>query len=407
MRKSILNVIRGCILLLATVLMVSCGNVDNALEDIINGGGSGGSGEGGGSSTINATAITLSQTLKVMKLGGDALSITVTFTPSDATDKTVTWESSDEAVATVENGVVTAKTNGIAKITAKSGELTATCEVFVGTLMAMGSSDYTANEYDILTGPIGNHLLTIPNNCKVAFDGLTTTETITCSGNATIILTDGSENTVTAPNNKPGIQVGGNGTTLTINAETAGTGTLTVHGGNNAAGIGTGNAYYYSSGLQCGNITISGGTVNATGKGDAAGIGTGPAVNGRNNECGAITISGGTVTATGGTNAAGIGTGIADGTSGYNKNICGAITIGANVKSVIAQRGEFSDLYKNNSIGKGVAYGGDQICGVIKFGSLDVHSGEDWTTTMADGNTYGELKLAISGDTWTLTPVAP
>ena len=41
MRKSILNVIRGCILLLATVLMISCGKGDNALEEIIKGGSSG------------------------------------------------------------------------------------------------------------------------------------------------------------------------------------------------------------------------------------------------------------------------------------------------------------------------------------------------------------------------------
>ncbi len=41
MRKSILNVIRGCILLLATVLLICCGNGDNALEEIIKGGSSG------------------------------------------------------------------------------------------------------------------------------------------------------------------------------------------------------------------------------------------------------------------------------------------------------------------------------------------------------------------------------
>lgn len=58
--------------------------------------------------------------------------LNVAFTPADTTDdKTVEWSSSDEKVATVENGVVTAKDFGTATITAKVGSLTATCKVIV------------------------------------------------------------------------------------------------------------------------------------------------------------------------------------------------------------------------------------------------------------------------------------
>lgn len=375
MRRSYIHLLGG-VLLSLPLLFASCGNGDNALEEIIKNGGAGGSsegsGEGGGSSTINATAITLSQTMKVIKLGGDALTITATVTPSDAT---YTWESSDEAIATVENGVVTPVGKGIATITAKSGDVKATCEVFVGTEVTLGFEDYTANDYDILTGYMGYYDLIIPDGFHVAFDELNTNTTIKCDGDATIYLIDGKTNTAITPDFIAGIQIGPSGKTLTINAETDGTGQLIAKGGAESAGIGTG---YYSP--SCGAITINGGTVNATGGEHGAGIGTGWAYT-YDKTCGTITINGGTVTAKGGEGAAGIGTG---GANGYC-NTCGDITITGNVKSVTATKGAGSP----NSIGKGVAYGGAQFCGTITIGG-DVKDQSEFT-----------------GDTYTYTPTAP
>ena len=62
---------------------------------------------------------------------GDSLTLAATVKPDDATDKTVTWTSSNPAVATVDGGLVIAITEGTATITAKSGEKSATCAVTV------------------------------------------------------------------------------------------------------------------------------------------------------------------------------------------------------------------------------------------------------------------------------------
>ena len=58
--------------------------------------------------------------------------LTATVIPSDTDeDKTITWSTSNAAVATVDEGLVTAIAKGTAIITAKAGEMTATCEVTV------------------------------------------------------------------------------------------------------------------------------------------------------------------------------------------------------------------------------------------------------------------------------------
>jgi len=62
---------------------------------------------------------------------GDEATLVATVSPDDATDKTVTWNTSDEKVATVENGKVLAVAEGEAIITATSGKKSATCTVTV------------------------------------------------------------------------------------------------------------------------------------------------------------------------------------------------------------------------------------------------------------------------------------
>ena len=82
--------------------------------------------------TIPVTGVSLSQTELSLSKGGTA-TITATVAPPDATNQNVTWSSNNTEVATVENGTVTAVSEGNATITVttEDGSHTATCEVTV------------------------------------------------------------------------------------------------------------------------------------------------------------------------------------------------------------------------------------------------------------------------------------
>ena len=79
--------------------------------------------------------ISLNQTSATLTTKGKTLQLSATVTPSNATDKSVIWQSSNTAVATVSStGLVTAVANGTATITATTTDgsnLTATCAITV------------------------------------------------------------------------------------------------------------------------------------------------------------------------------------------------------------------------------------------------------------------------------------
>ena len=233
---------------------------------------------------------------------------------------------------------------------------------------------------------------------------------ITCEGDATIILQDGTTNTVKGfYNTYPGIYVP-MGKTLTIQGETAGTGTLTASpydgGSDNSYGAGIGGAWN----VPCGNIIITGGVITAKGGMKSAGIGSGNWVD---SSKGFITITGGTVTAIGGSYGAGIGTGYgsacgdititggvitatggkqAAGIGGGYYNICGDITITNGVTSVTATRGAragaATDPY---SIGAG---NNNRSIGTVTIGC----------TLDADGKPVGGTTGQIATSPYTYTP---
>ena len=281
------------------------------------------------------------------------------------------------------------------------------------------TSAYTAQNGDLLFGTLAHNIkISIAAGATVTLDNVVINGTnhadyewagITCLGDATIVLKDGSVNTVTGFYDEyPGIQAAHNATgsgseyTLTIKGGSAGTGKLTAYshffgagigGGRNidcgnirieggditaksfagGSGIGSG-----SSGIStCGTITITGGKVNAIGGDRSAGIGCGDGQLGKTT-CGVITISGGEVTATGGTVAAGIGSGY-----GYlGQSICGNIIISGG--KVMATGGE-------NGAGIGTGdpslAGGQSSCGDITItgGEVEAMSGSQ-ATAIGCGN---------------------
>lgn len=82
--------------------------------------------------TTKVDAVTLSQNEGILNVG-KSVTLTATVTPEEiAANTTVTWSSSDEAVATVDsNGKVTAVATGNATITATAGEESASCDITV------------------------------------------------------------------------------------------------------------------------------------------------------------------------------------------------------------------------------------------------------------------------------------
>ena len=103
---------------------------------------------------VPVTSLTLDRTTLTMT-EGDTQTLTATVKPDDATDKTVTWTSSNTSVATVDGGKVTAVAPGTATITAKAGDKTATCAVTVNQKIvdtsgpAIVSFDFTPKKVNV------------------------------------------------------------------------------------------------------------------------------------------------------------------------------------------------------------------------------------------------------------------
>ncbi|MBP5725152.1 MAG: Ig-like domain-containing protein [Bacteroidales bacterium] len=102
--------------------------------------------------TVNAavvavTGVTLDKTTASMLVGGDDLQLTATVAPDDATNKNVTWTSSNDKIATVDQtGKVTAVAAGTATITVttEDGGKTATCVVTTTVPVASVTLDQTS-----------------------------------------------------------------------------------------------------------------------------------------------------------------------------------------------------------------------------------------------------------------------
>lgn len=101
--------------------------------------------------TVAVEKVTLDKTSAELTVGGTA-ALKATVTPDNATDKTVIWTSSDESVATVKDGTVTAVKAGKAVITAKAGDQIAECTVTVKAKEEKPDPAPAVNEKEIWSG---------------------------------------------------------------------------------------------------------------------------------------------------------------------------------------------------------------------------------------------------------------
>lgn len=80
---------------------------------------------------VGVTSVSIDKT-SLSLTEGESATLTATVKPDNATNKTVSWSSSNSSVATVDAaGKVSAVAEGTATITAKAGDKTATCTVTV------------------------------------------------------------------------------------------------------------------------------------------------------------------------------------------------------------------------------------------------------------------------------------
>ena len=137
------------------------------------------------------------------------------------------------------------------------------------------TADYVVQGGEVISGTAGSYMITIADKATVILNGVDITNIpfgadylyagITCAGDATIVLAEGTANKVKGGyENYPGIYVP-KGNTLTIK----GSGSLECSSQGWAAGIGGGKDLY------CGNIVIEEGIIIAKGGKNAAAIGGG------------------------------------------------------------------------------------------------------------------------------------
>jgi len=201
---------------------------------------------------VFVTGVTLSQTTATPRIG-ETLTLTATVQPTNATNQTVTWTSSDTTVATVNNaGVVNAIALGSATITVttEDGNYTATCEVTVLPVLVTG---ITLN-LSASTRAIGGDTLI-----------LTATVQPANATNKTVIWTSSNSSVATVDNGKV-IAVAPGAATITATTEDGGrtaTCAVTVPTGCNSSVPGWGSGGLGTI-LRGSETTISGNGITQT-----------------------------------------------------------------------------------------------------------------------------------------------
>jgi pectate lyase len=135
-----------------------------------------------GSTTISVTGVSVSPTSSTITTSNGTVQLSAAVSPSNATNKSVTWSSSNTSVATVSStGLVTGKANGSATITVRTsdGGKTATCAITVNiaTTPPAGTTEvhnFTASGTTSSFYAISGSLSTTKGT--VSYNGLTLTQ---------------------------------------------------------------------------------------------------------------------------------------------------------------------------------------------------------------------------------------
>lgn len=389
-------------ILLTVLLCVSC-NTDESVDYLFH--------------KTSVTGVTLDKESIILPVGKNQ-TLVATVTPENATDKSVTWSSSNTSVATVDqNGKVTALAEGEATITAttKDKGFKATCkvtakvvftitfnandgtetktyqEVYKGEPSQLIANSFEWSDYGFMywnTKDDGTGV-TYKEKSDVTLYGdinlyaqrghLITSSTATLDGGKTYTInetqvTNGNRIRINGTTSTVKIYLPADKTlrlssglsviqyspeeiqTLIIDGDDSGQMRIGGSGLSGNAGIGGDTSY-----VNCGIITIQGGIIKAEGTSYAAGIGGGYNSSGGNG--GTVNITGGTVTAIGGQNGSGIGGGAGHYSAGGNG---GTVTISGG--TVIAKGGS------QNSYGDGIGAGGGSPRG-SSIGTLTILNG--------------------------------
>lgn len=148
---------------------------------------------------IPATSVTLSASTLSFN-SEETKALTATVEPSDTTDSVV-WESSNNAIATVENGVVTPVSDGSCTITATAGSVSAECVVTV----AIEQEVITYNVTNYLTNVTNSNEATTVNGGSAYTATLTAADGYAINKDSVVISMNGTEITDTAYNAETGV----------------------------------------------------------------------------------------------------------------------------------------------------------------------------------------------------------
>jgi len=110
--------------------------------------------------TVAVTGVSLNAEELNLTVGEDPVTLVATVEPENAADKTVTWTSSDPAVATVADGIVTPVTMGTTTITVEAGGHSAKCTVYVkGAQVAVSGITLDKQELNLTVGEVSDPLV--------------------------------------------------------------------------------------------------------------------------------------------------------------------------------------------------------------------------------------------------------